>query len=137
MRTLIVAALCVIGLAVRAMAQSTCRASDAVSTTMLTDLRRLATSTDSVFVAQRTSANLPATAATNVNLVTNTTTCQKAATALNSIFVTPNQPRQVYLFSFGSSFVTADPALPDSLGGVDARYVFSKKWALQRVWLTP
>jgi hypothetical protein len=134
-RTLILAALCMHGWAASALTQSTCRASDAVSTTMLGDLRRLATSTDSVFVAQRTSANLPATTATNVNLVTNGSTCQKAVTALNSIFVTPNQPRQVYLFSFGSSFVTADPALPDSLGGVGARYVFSKQWALQVVWL--
>ena len=137
MRTLIVTALCVLGLAASALGQSTCRASNAVSATMLTDLRRLATSTDSVFVAQRTGANLPATTASNVNLVSDKRKCEKAVTALNGIFATPNQTRQVYLFAFGSSFVTADPALPDSLGGLGARYVFSKQWALQRVWLTP
>jgi hypothetical protein len=82
-RTLILLALWMQGFAASALTQGTCRASDAVSTTMLTGLRRLATSTDSVFVARRTSANLPATTATNVNLVTNSSTCQKAVTALN------------------------------------------------------
>jgi hypothetical protein len=118
-------------------AQSACRASDAHSRTMLTDLKRLATSTDSVFVAQRTGSNLPATAASNVTLVTNSSTCSKAVTALNTTFATPGKVRQVYLFSFSSSFVTVDPTLPDTLGGKYARFVYSKQWALQQVWVSP
>jgi hypothetical protein len=119
-------------------AQTSCRPASPSSNTYLGELKTLAVSTDSIDLVTKVNAKLPTASEGNVTFVTDSRTCDKAVAALNTAYQTPGLARQVYVFKFGNNaFVAMDPALPDTLGGRSAQFIFNKQWALQDTWVNP
>ncbi len=111
-----------------------CRPADALANRTVTDLKALATTTDTLRRAMLDSLKLSATRASDVSYVTDERTCSKALNALNTHMGTANQQRQLYVYKFGTDYLVEDPTI-----GADSEYrglrIFDRKWVFKRVYL--
>ena len=113
-----------------------CRPSDDLTARTVTDLQSLLTTTDTLRQAMLVSLGLSANKASDISYVTDEKVCAKALTAYNGYRQTPNAPRQIYVFKFGSSYLVEDPTV-----GQDSEYrglpIFDRRWVpTNRVYLS-
>jgi hypothetical protein len=89
---------------------SACQPYDANAEQLYQQVVRIATSTDSVYVAMRAKFGIPQTPLNQIERVNDKTTCGKAVSAINSTMSTPRLERTIYLLRVGTNYATIDPA---------------------------
>ena len=116
-------------------AQTTCRAADSYSTSVINKIKNLVTSTHPNVVATGIALQLPVVATSKITLVTDSKVCTKALAAYNAVLGSrgtgPTTSTQVAVVKVGTNrFVVADPS---QTGGewiyqmvMDNRYALSK-----------
>lgn len=87
-----------------------CLPASADSSTYFEELRRIATSSDSIPALQRRVYQLELTTVNRTGRVSKEDDCRKAALVIDSVAGTPNSGRQVLMFKLGSRYGAASPA---------------------------
>jgi hypothetical protein len=126
---------CVVFIQAPAGAQS-CRGLDDNSKFMISDLKKLVSSTNQQEAYQRRDLKIPAVDSATIVLVTQTQTCNKVLTAflttLPSDYPTP-LPTGVYVVKVGSVFVAMDPPSPGEPGStyavIDSKFKVLSKYS--------
>jgi len=101
-----------------ATAQGYCIPQDTLGTSLLENIRRLASSSELVHVETRARAGLPLTSASNVSYVVDEAVCQMVAQAIAAnVRNTPRAPsNRVRVIKAGEMYVAHDPSVQTELG---------------------
>jgi hypothetical protein len=106
----------------------TCRSADEMGQSLVSDLKKLVSTTDQRVISARDSFyRVPAVPVSGIVLVTSDSICAAAAQALNSLY-SETKSRTVYVVSLGSSWAVMDPA-DDPTGRYLTVLVFDQAWA--------